>query len=90
VENAKNRPEELSVLRVFQDLRFLSGSSLAGDVVAVPASSCAVSRLHAPALPAHFRGYPRKSGKRYCPESRGRTGNHRQRETEAPGLRTPV
>jgi len=89
-KNAKNRPEKLSVLRVFQDLRLLLGSSLAGDIVAVPVSSCAVSRMHASALPAHFRGYRRKSGKRYFAESCGCDGNHRQRETEAPRLRAAV
>jgi len=79
-KNAKNQPEKLSLLRVFQDLRLLLGSSLAGDIVAVPDSSCAVSRMHASALPSHFRGYPRKSGKRHRSGSRDRSGDHGQRD----------
>ena len=53
-KDATNQPKELSVLRVFQDLRLFFHDSVAEDSCPIPAPICQMSRLHAPTLPPDF------------------------------------
>jgi hypothetical protein len=67
VENAKNQPEKLSVLRVFGDLRIRFHQSVAEDSCLIPAPAGSMSRLHAASLPACFSAGRRESGEKHSP-----------------------